>query len=45
MIYRDLVNLEKEIELAKLRGAGDLSEEIEEHRRHIELIIECCKEI
>lgn len=44
-VYRELVNIEKDIELARQRGAGDMTEEIEEHRRHVELIIDCCKEI
>ena len=41
----DLDNIEKEIELIRTRGKGDLTEDFEECRRHIELIIELCKDI
>lgn len=45
----DLDNIEKEIELNKqrgvVRGGNSLLEEVEECRRHIELIIELCKDI
>ena len=38
----DLIMIEKEIELMRQRGAGDLDEDIEECRRHTELIVELC---
>ena len=38
-------NIEKEIELIRTRGKNDLTEDFEECRRHIELIIELCKDI
>lgn len=44
-VYKDLDNIEKDIELIKTRGSGDLSEEVEECRRNIELIIDLCKDI
>lgn len=44
-VYQDLDNIERDIELIKIRGSGDMSEEIEECRRHIELIIDLCKDI
>jgi hypothetical protein len=44
-VYQDLDNIEKDILLLKLRGGGELSEDIEECRRHIELIIELCTDI
>ena len=54
-VYGELDNIEKEIELNKQRGGGgglikggrsnSIEEEVEECRRHIELIIDLCKEI
>lgn len=52
-MYLDLDNIEKEIELSKQRGSGGIKgvnlgaidQGVEECRRHIELIIELCKEI
>ena len=44
-VYKDLLNIEKDIELQKQRGQGILDDEIEEHRRHLDMIIECCLEI
>lgn len=44
-VYKDLINIEKEIELSRQRGAGLLDEEIEDHRRTLEMIVELCKEI
>ena len=44
-VYQDLDNIERDIELFKTRGSGALSDEIEECRRHIELIIDLCKDI
>jgi hypothetical protein len=41
----DLDNIEKEVELIRTRGKNDLTEDFEECRRHIELIIELCKDI
>jgi hypothetical protein len=46
-VYLDLDSIEKEIELSRQRG-GNLQpgeQEVEECRRHIELIIELCREI
>lgn len=42
-VYRDLVNIEKEIEV--LKNSGDDDADFEECRRHIELIIEMCNDI
>jgi len=46
-VYFELDTIEKEIELNRARGKGATSfeEEVEECRRHIELIIELCKDI
>lgn len=44
-VYKELLNIEKEIELSRQRGHGLLDDDIEEHRRHLEMIIELCKEI
>ena len=42
---KDLLAIEKDIELQRQRGQGLLDDEIEEHRRHLEMIIELCQEI
>lgn len=42
-VYRDLVNIEKEIEILKNQGGDDA--DFEECRRHIELILEMCSDI
>ena len=42
-VYTDLVNIEKEIEVTKLQGGDNV--DFEECRRHLELIIEMCKDI
>lgn len=39
---KDLLAIEKEIELQRQRGQGLLDDDIEEHRRHLEMIIELC---
>ena len=45
-VYRDLDNIERDIQLIRTRGAqGDEVEQVEECRRHIELIIDLCKDI
>ena len=44
-VYRDLVNLEKDIEILVKQGGSGSIESFEECRRHIELIIEMCKDI
>lgn len=44
-VYGDLDNIEKDVQLIKQRGGGDSSEDMGECRRHIELIIELCKDI
>ena len=44
-VYSDLDNIERDIELIKTRGSGDVTSELEECRRHIELIIDLCKDI
>ena len=50
--HREVENLEgalravsKDIELAKERGRGALGDEIEEHRRHVDLIIDLCQDL
>lgn len=43
-VYRDLANIEKELEILKKQGS-DSDEDFEECRRHIELIIEMCVDI
>jgi len=42
-VYKDLLNIEKEVEILKNQGGDDA--ELEECRRHIELIIELCNDI
>lgn len=42
-VYKDLVNIEKEIEVLKNSGGDDA--DFEECRRHIELIIDMCNDI
>ena len=47
-VYTDLINIEKDMELIKTGQAGGgslLDEDIEECRRHTELIIELCHDI
>ena len=53
-VYGELDNIEKEIELNRQRGniiggnslaRGSLELEVEEYRRHIELIIDLCRDI
>lgn len=44
-VYVDLDNIEKDALLLKNRGNGDMSEGFEECRRHIELIVDLCKDI
>jgi len=41
----DLDNIEKDVLLIKSRGGGDFYDDVGECRRHIELIIELCKDI
>jgi hypothetical protein len=43
-VYIDLVNIEKEIEILKKTG-GDNTNDFEDCRRHLELIIEMCHDI
>lgn len=44
-VYPEIVAIEKDLELIKQRGGGSLDEEIEECRRHTELIVDLCKDI
>ena len=49
-VYLDLDNIEKDIELNRQRGNGakggsGVEDDVEECRRHIEMIIELCKDI
>jgi hypothetical protein len=45
-VYGDLDNIEKDIELNRQRGTlGGNEEDLEQCRRHIELIIDLCKDI
>ncbi len=44
-VYQDLDNIEKDVLLIRQRGTGELSDDIEECRRHIELIIELCTDV
>lgn len=44
-VYYDLVEIEKDLEVLKMRGAGDLDDDIEECRRHVDLIVDMCAEI
>lgn len=41
-VEKELLNIEKEIELQRQRGNGLLDDDIEEHRRHLEMIVELC---
>jgi len=43
-VYRDLVKIEQEVEILKKQG-GDQTNDFEECRRHLELIIEMCNDI
>lgn len=43
-VYYDLVEIEKDLEVLQ-RGGGDLADDIEECRRHVDLIVEMCGEI
>jgi len=44
-VYKDLVNIEKEVEILKKQGGDGQQADFEECRRHIELIIELCNDI
>ena len=44
-VYKELLNIEKDIELQRQRGAGVLDDEVEEYRRHLDMIIDCCQDI
>lgn len=44
-VYMDLVGIEKDLELIKQGGGGALNDDIEECRRHTEMIIELCRDI
>lgn len=45
-IENDLIMIEKEIELMRQRGVGaELDEDVEECRKHTELIVELCQDI
>ena len=45
-MYGQLVSMEKDLELIKTQGgSGGLDEDIEECRRHTELIVELCNDI
>ena len=44
-MYPDILTIEKDLELIQQRGAGSLDEDIEECRRHTELIVELCRDI
>lgn len=44
-VENEMDNIEKDLELIRTRGKNDLTEDFEECRRHIELIIELCKDI
>ena len=47
-VYGDLDAIERDIELSKQRGqfaGGNYDDDVEECRRHIELIIDLCRDI
>lgn len=44
-VQKELDEIERDIELIKIRGNEDMIQEVEECRRHIELIIDLCKDI
>jgi hypothetical protein len=44
-VYSDLVAIEKDLELIKQRGGSSLDDDIEDCRRHNELIVELCRDI
>jgi hypothetical protein len=46
-VYSEMINIEKDMELIKMRGGGlgGDDEDIEQCRKHIELIVEMCYEI
>ncbi len=44
-VFMDLVAIEKDLELIKQRGGRSLTEDIEECKRHTEMIMETCFDI
>lgn len=44
-VYNDLVNIEKEIEVAKKEGADSGNADYDEYRRHVDLILEMCNDV
>ena len=44
-VYKDLVNIEKEIEVAKREGGNYACPDYEEYRRHLDLVLEMCNDI
>lgn len=41
----DLVEIEKDLELIKQRGGGSIDDDIEDCRRHTEMIVELCRDV
>ena len=44
-VYKELSNVEKEIDQAKQEGGDASCADYEEYRRHLELVLELCKDI
>lgn len=44
-VYRDLVNIEKDIEVLAKEGGDSFTPEFEEYKRHLDLILNMSKEI
>ena len=44
-VYKDLVNIEKDIEVLKKEGGDSFTPEFEEYKRHLDLILNMSKEI
>lgn len=44
-VYKHLINIEKEVEVAKREGGDVMCSDYEEYRRHLELILDMCQDI
>jgi hypothetical protein len=44
-VFKELTDVEKEVEIAKREGGDASSADYEEYRRHLELVLDLCTEI
>ena len=44
-MYGELVNIEKEVEVAKKEGGDSGNADYDEYRRHVDLILEMCRDV